>query len=73
MTRKHVKMMFEQSGYATAHAVLVSRKARQEFFVQLNQLRADKTRKDAAAAAATFENVQCPPMPEPAVFMQALG
>lgn len=57
MTRKHVKAMFEQSGYATAHAVLVARKARQEFFVQLDQLRADKTRKDAAATAAAFEKV----------------
>ena len=57
MTRKHVKTMFEQSGYATAHAVLVARKARQEFFTQLNQLRVEKTRKDAAAEAATFDKV----------------
>ena len=49
---------------------MTARKARQEFFTQLNQLRADKIRKDAAAVAASFE---CPPMPEPYEFMQALG
>lgn len=57
MTRKHVKAMFEQSGYTTAHAVLVARKVQQEFFTQLNQLRADKTRREAAVAAAAFEKV----------------
>ena len=57
MTRKHVKMMFEQSGYAAAHAVLVARKARQEFFTQLNQLRSEKTRREAAEVAAAFDKV----------------
>ena len=57
MTRKHVQAMFEQSGYSAAHSVLVARKARQEFFVQLDQLRSEKTRREAAAAAASFDRV----------------
>ena len=57
MTRKHVRAMFEQSSYATAYTVLVARKARQEFFVQLNQLRAEKIRREAANVAAAFDRV----------------
>lgn len=52
MTRIHVAAMFRQSGYHTARRVLHARKARQEFFVYLEQLRTAARREDARRIAA---------------------
>ncbi len=53
MTRAHVCAMFAQSGYSVAKRVLIERKARGEFFVQLEQLRKEQRRAQAQKIAGS--------------------
>lgn len=45
MTRIHVRLMHEQRGYTAAKKILIERKARGEFFVQLEYL--ERARREA--------------------------
>ncbi len=54
MTRKHVALMFAQSGYSVALRVLSERNARGEFFVQLENLRADRAKADRRREASEY-------------------